>query len=416
MPLVEKSREIRFAEFVIIVSLLMSLTALSIDTMMPALPQIGTDLHVHITNDRQLVISSIFLGLGLGQLFFGPLSDKTGRKPAIYAGILVYITGALLSAFSVSFSVMLVGRLMQGIGLSSPRSVTMAMVRDRYEGRMMARVMSFATTILILVPMVAPSLGQIILTMTGWRSIFVIFVIIALISMLWFALRMPETLAIESRTPFSPRRILKATKEIAGTPVALGNTIAAGLVGGAFLGYLNSAQQIFQEQYALGHHFPIIFSTIAFFLGLASFLNARIVMRLGMRYLVRRALYIILGLAVVSFVISLISGGTPPLWFLMAYLMSTFFCVGILFGNLNAMAMQPLGHLAGFGAAVVGSLSTLIQLLLGTLIGQSYNGTILPLIMGIGILIGITILVERWVDAKQAQLEQHSSEDSPAQD
>lgn len=410
MPPVAKSREVRFAEFVIIVSLLMSLTALSIDTMMPALPQIGIDLQVHNTNDRQLVISSIFLGLGLGQLFFGPLSDKTGRKPAIYAGILLYISGALLSAFSTSFPAMLVGRFLQGIGLSSPRAVTMAMVRDRYEGRMMARVMSFATTVLILVPMVAPSLGQLILSITGWRSIFGIFVLIALISMVWFVLRMPETLALEHRTAFSPQRILNATREIVATPVALGNTIAAGLVGGAFLGYLNSAQQIFQEQYALGHLFPIIFSSIAFFLGLASFLNARLVMRLGMRYLVRRALYIILGLAVVSFGISMIVGGTPPLWFLMVYLMSTFFCIGILFGNLNALAMQPLGHLAGIGSAVVGSLSTLIQLLLGTLIGQSYNGTVLPLIMGIGILIGITILVERWADAKQGPHELHDSE------
>ena len=415
MPPVAKSRDVRFAEFVIIVSLLMSLTALSIDTMMPALPQIGSDLHVPFTNDRQLVISSIFLGLGLGQLFFGPLSDKTGRKPAIYAGILVYITGALLSAFSASFPVMLVGRFLQGIGLSSPRAVTMAMVRDRYEGRMMARVMSFATTVLILVPMVAPSLGQLILSITGWRSIFGIFILIALSATVWFALRMPETLALEKRTAFSPQYILKAVKEIVTTPVALANTVAAGLVGGAFLGYLNSAQQIFQEQYALGHLFPIVFSSNAFFLGLASFLNARLVLRLGMRYLVRRALFIILGLAVVSFAVSSLSGGTPPLWFLMAYLMSTFFCVGILFGNLNAMAMQPLGHLAGFGAAVVGSLSTLIQLLLGTFIGQSYNGTILPLIMGIGILIGITILVERWADVKQGQPEPHQ-EGSPAQD
>ncbi|MDO9085285.1 MAG: multidrug effflux MFS transporter [Anaerolineaceae bacterium] len=405
-----KSGELPFVEFVIIISLMMSLMALSIDAMMPALSQIGIDLHVQNANDRQLIISSIFLGLALGQLFFGPLSDKTGRKPAIYIGFGIYIVGVLLSIFSVNFPVMLAGRLLQGIGVSSPRSVTLAMVRDRYEGRLMARVMSFAMTVFILVPLIAPSLGQVILMVAGWRFIFVAFVIIALISLVWFALRMPETLPIEKRIPFSLQQIMTASITIIKMPVSLGNTIAAGLVGGAFLGYLNSAQQIFQEQYALGNLFPILFGIIALSLGLASFLNASLVMRFGMRFLVNLALRVVLGLAVVACAISLAWGGIPPLWFFMTYLMTTFFCIGILFGNLNALAMSPLGHIAGIGAAVVGSLSTLIQMSLGTLIGQRYNGTVLPVIVGIGLLIGFAILVESWSEKKQQKLEMQSIE------
>jgi len=406
----KKSGDLPFAEFVIIISLMMSLMALSIDTMMPALSQIGVDLQIQNANDRQLIISSIFLGLALGQLFFGPLSDKTGRKLAIYMGFGIYIVGVLLSIFSLNFTVMLAGRLLQGIGVSSPRSVTLAMVRDKYEGRLMARVMSFAMTVFILVPLIAPSLGQVIMVVAGWRFIFVAFVIIALIALVWFAQRMPETLPMEKRIPFSLQKIVTASIAIIKMPVSLGNTIAAGLVGGAFLGYLNSAQQIFQEQYALGNLFPILFGIIALSLGLASFLNASLVMRFGMRFLVNLALRVVLGLAVVACGISFAWGGIPPLWFFMTYLMTTFFCIGILFGNLNALAMSPLGHMAGIGAAVVGSLSTLIQMSLGTLIGQRYNGTVLPVIIGIGLLIGLAILVERWSEKKQQKLEMQFNE------
>jgi DHA1 family bicyclomycin/chloramphenicol resistance-like MFS transporter len=387
-------------EFVIIISLMMSLTALSIDAMLPALPQIGSDLQVQNVNDRQLVVSAIFLGLAVGQLFFGPLSDKTGRKPAIYGGLSLFIFGSLISVFAISFPMMLVGRLLQGAGVSAPRAVGLALVRDRYEGRSMARVMSFVMTVFILVPMIAPSLGQGILLFSGWRTIFGSFVLLAIITLIWFGLRMPETLAPENRAPLSLRRIGRATIEIIKIRPALGYTIIAGLVSGAHLGYLSSAQQIFQEQYGLGELFPIYFAIIALAIGLASFLNARLVMRFGMRSLVRWSLLFMLGLTVVVLGISLLAAGQPPLWFLMAYLMLTFFCVGILFGNNNALAMQPLGHIAGIGAAIVGSLSTLLSVPLGVMIGRSYNGTILPLIAGIAILAGLSLLVVRWVEAE----------------
>ena len=392
-----------FVEFVILVSLMMSLTALSIDAMLPALPQIGSDLNVQNANDRQMVISVLFLRLALGGLFFGPLSDSIGRKPAIYAGYALYIAGALLAVFATSFQVMLVGRLLQGIGQSSPRAITVALVRDRYRGRAMARVMSFVMTVFILVPMIAPSLGQALLLFSGWRSIFVSFVLMALITWIWFALRMPETLAPEDRAPFSLRQIASATLEIVRNRTAIGYTVSAGLISGAFLGYLNSSQQIFGEQYALGERFPLFFAVIALSVGLASLLNTRLVMRFGMRFLVWWSLILIVGLSILAFAVSLPAAGQPALWFLMAYIMSSFFCIGVLFGNQNSLAMEPLGHLAGIGAAVVGSLSTFISMPLGTIIGQNYNGTVLPLIAGIGILSGLSILVVRWAEWKQAE-------------
>ena len=387
-----------YVEFIVIISLMMSLTALSIDAMLPALPQIGSDLNVQNANDRQLVVSVIFLGLAVGQVFFGPLSDSTGRKPAIYLGYFLYICGAVLAIFSINFPMMLLGRLFQGIGVSAPRAVTLALVRDRYSGRAMARVMSFVMTVFILVPMVAPSIGQAILLFSGWRSIFVGFVLMALATLIWFVVRMPETLDLYQRAPLSLNRIIKATLEVIRIRSALGYTVSAGLVSGAFIGYLNSSQQIFQELYALGKLFPIYFGIIAFSIGVASLINARLVLRFGMRFLVRWSLVIIFSLAVIGFGVANFNDGQPPLWFMMTYIMLTFFCVGVLFGNQNSLAMDPLGHLAGIGAAVVGSLSTLISMPLGTIIGQNYNGTVFPLIAGLGILSLLSIFVVWWAE------------------
>jgi DHA1 family bicyclomycin/chloramphenicol resistance-like MFS transporter len=385
-----------FAEFIVIVSLISSLGALSIDTILPALPQIGSDLNVQNANDRQLTISLFMLGMALGQIVSGPLSDKTGRKPPAYWGYALFVFGSLLSLLAASFPMLLSGRFLQGAGISAARTVTMALVRDRYEGRAMARVMSFVMTVFILVPMLAPTFGQTLLSLAGWRSIFAFYAVVAVITVLWFALRMPETLAPENRAPFSWQRIVMAIREIAGIRLALGFTVAAGLINGAFLGYLNSAQQIFQEQYALGERFPLYFGAAAFSIGLASLLNSRLVMRLGMNLLARGSLFAVVGLSVGALGIALLTAGQPPLWILMAYLVTTFFCIGILFGNINALAMKPLGHMAGIGAAVVGSLSTLISVPIGTVIGQSYNGTILPLVVGMVILAGLSAVVARW--------------------
>lgn len=386
-------------EFILLMSMMMSLLALSIDAMLPALPQIGRDLDVQNPNSRQLVISTIFLGLAFGQLFFGPLSDTIGRKPAIYAGYALFLIGAIISIFATSFPLMLFGRLLQGLGVSAPRAVSLALVRDRFEGRSMAQIMSFIITFIVLVPMIAPSLGQVILNFSGWRAIFGSFILLALLTLTWFTLRIPETLSAENRAPFSIQRIAHATREIIRNRTALGYTLSAGLISGAFIGYLNSSQQILQEQFALGALFPIVFGTIACSIGVATILNSRLVVRFGMRFLVSWSLLIIFSLSLIALLIFLVAAGQPSLGIFMSYIMLVFFFIGILFGNQNSLAMQPLGHIAGIGAAVVGSLSTLVSFPLGTIIGQSYNGTLLPLIFGMAIMAGLSILIVRWAES-----------------
>lgn len=376
-----------------------ALVALSIDAMLPALADIARDLGAQRVNDSQLVISLIFLGLSIGQLFYGPLSDSTGRKPAIYWGIGIYISGCLLALFAANFQMMLIGRFLQGMGVAGPRSVAMALVRDQYAGRAMARVMSFVMTVFILVPIIAPMLGQGILLVAHWRAIFGLYLVLALLIGGWFALRQPETLASEHRTKFQMSRILRAFREVFVNRIALGYTVMAGLISGGFVGYLNSAPQIFQQQYGLGAQFPFYFATLALALGGASFVNAQLVMRFGMRTLSRWALLVLGALSLIFLLIAWGFAGQPPLWGLMAYLLLGFFAVGILFGNLNARAMEPLGHIAGVGAAVVGSLSTFLSAILGGMIGQSYNGTVLPLVGGFALLSLLSLLVMLWAES-----------------
>jgi DHA1 family bicyclomycin/chloramphenicol resistance-like MFS transporter len=394
----DRSLPISFAEFVALMAMLISLVAVSIDAMLPALPAIGRDLGVHRANDNQLVISLLFLGMSAGQLIYGPLSDRIGRKPAIYIGLTLFALGCLLSIAAASFPLMLAGRTLQGLGVAAPRIVTMALVRDQVGGRAMARVMSFVMSVFILVPVVAPLMGQMIVNAAGWRAIFGAYLVHALVAATWFGLRQPETLPPPLRRPISPARLLAALREIAANRRAGGYTLVTGLIAGAFFGYLNSAQQIFQEQYRLGQRFPYYFALLAIAFGAATLFNGWMVVRFGMRRLVRAALRSQVALALVFGAAALLRSGHPPLWSLMGYLLATFFAVGILFGNLNAMAMQPLGHIAGTGASVVGSLSTFSAMILGALIGQAYNGTVIPLAAGFLLLGAAAAGVMGWVE------------------
>jgi len=390
--------ELGFAEFISLTAMMMSLVALSVDTMLPALSEIGRDFGVIDNNNSQLIISLFFLGMAFGQLLYGPVSDNTGRKPAIYVGYGLFITGCVLSLVATNLYVMLAGRFLQGFGTAGPRIVSIAIVRDRYEGSAMARVMSFVMTVFIIVPIIAPALGQGLLFFAGWRAIFASFLILALLTLVWFALRQPETLPKEKRVPFSLKRIISTMGIIFGNRSAIGNTVTAGLVFGFFFGYLNSAQQIFQEVYALGAAFPFYFAFLALSIGGASLFNARFVLHHTMQSLSQRALISISVLSAGFFFLALWYHGHPPLWTLMAYLFATFFGTGILFGNLNALAMESLGKIAGIGAGVVGSLSTLISIITGTAIGQSYNGSVLPLTAGFFMLSLASLAAMRWAE------------------
>ncbi len=390
---------LRFGEFVALTASMIALVALSTDTMLPALSTIGQELGARQANDNQLIISLLFLGMAIGQIIYGPLSDSTGRKPAIYLGFVNFILGCLLAIFAPTFQVMLIGRFLQGMGVAGPRSVATALVRDQYEGRGMARVMSFVMAVFILVPIIAPSIGQAILLLVNWRGIFVLFLVLALIVSAWFAIRQPETLPLERRIPFTVTRLRHAFTEVLTNRITFGYTITAGFVSGAFVGYLNSAQQIFQLTYGLGERFPLYFAMLALGSGTASYLNGRFVLQYGMRNLSHRALLVYTILSILTFLFSLTQGGLPPLWFVTIYFIIIFFTIGMLFGNLNALAMEPLGHIAGVGAAVVGSLSTLISTILGTIVGQNFDGTILPLVGGFALLGLLSLAVTRWAEA-----------------
>ncbi len=391
-------KSIGITEFVVLMAMMTSLTAMSIDTVLPALSEIGLDMGVKRPNDTQLVISLLFMGMAIGQMFLGPLSDSIGRKPTVYIGFGLFATGCLMSMLTNNFEIMLAGRVLQGLGSAAPRVMVIALVRDQFSGREMARVMSFVMAVFILVPVVAPAFGQAVLLVAHWRWIFGIFLMMVLFIGIWFAWRQPETLSPDQLIPFSLVAIGRAIREAVTDRMVFGYTVTMGLVFGAFIGYLNSAQQVFQEQYGLGILFPLYFAIFAISLGCASIANTRLVMRFGMHTLSFRALKSLAASSIIFFVVTVITAGQPPLWSLTCYFMLTFFGLGILFGNLNALAMEPLGHIAGVGAAVVGSLSTFISLLLGTFIGQIYNGTVLPLIGGFAIYSITAIIVMRWVN------------------
>lgn len=392
---------IPFAEFVALMATMTALIALSIDMMLPALPAIAATLGVRRANDSQLIVSLLFLGFGFGQFFYGPVSESVGRKPAVYVGLALFSAGCVLALVARSFPVMLVGRVLQGVGVGGPRAMTIAFVRDRFEGRAMARVMSFVMAVFILVPVIAPSIGQVVFRAAGWRMIFGAYLTLGLVVWVWFAWRQEETLSPARRLPLSLANIARGAREVVGNRLAVGYTLAAGLIYGAFIGYLSSVQQILQEQYALGPKFPLYFSTLAIALGGASLCNARLVGRYGMRSLARLALRLVCAVSIGFLAVVILRGGHPPLWSLIAYLLVSFFGIGLLFGNLNALAMQPLGHIAGIGAAVVGGSQTLISLACGTIIGQSYDNTVVPLVAGFAVLSALTMAAIRVAEARR---------------
>ena len=372
----------RFAEFVALMAVMISLVALSIDAMLPAFPDIARDLDVVIVNEIQLIISVLFIGLALGQLFYGPLSDWAGRKPIIYLGFALFILGCFLSLLSSSFTVMLLGRFLQGLGAAAPRTVAVALVRDRFKGSAMARVMSLIMTVFIVVPILAPALGQGILLFAGWRSIFGVLLGLALISVFWLGIRQPETLPPEKRLPLSFAKLGSVLKVVFQTRISMVYTLIAGFVMGAVYGYINISQQIFQVHFDLGIQFPLFFGMNAASIGAASLVNGSLVMRLGMHRLANAALAMFMVLSCVFVLVTWQTDGHVPFVLFMTLCMLSFFAIGILFGNLNAIAMEPLGHVAGTGASVVGSLSTLVAVLCGYLIGHAYDGTLYAMSVG----------------------------------
>ncbi|MDY6920261.1 MAG: multidrug effflux MFS transporter [Pseudomonadota bacterium] len=395
------------AEFVALAAMLMSLVALSIDTMLPALPDIAGEFQLDDPNDQQYVITVLFLGLGVGQLVYGPLSDAIGRKWPIYIGLGLFSVGGLLCLFTKQFHWLLVGRLLQGLGASSARIVTLAVVRDRFEGAAMAQIMSFIMAIFILVPAMAPLLGQSLLLLGDWHLIFIAILVYGWVAVIWFGVRLPETHPPAKRHPLRINILLRNIGFILRQPVSVGAILVMGMVFGGFVGYLSTAQPIFVEVYHTGTRFPLYFALLAMAIGLASVVNARVVPRLGAVKVCLAALTgQCLWSALMLLLFVLVYQHQPPLWLFMLYCFPLFFFVGLQFGNLNALALQPLGGIAGLGASVAGALSTTLAVPTGSLVGEAYNGTPVPLTLGF-LIFGVLGLVIFFTLCRHAEPHTH---------
>ncbi|MDO6459181.1 multidrug effflux MFS transporter [Granulosicoccaceae sp. 1_MG-2023] len=392
------------AAFVFLMASMSSLVALSIDTMLPALPAMGAALGVADANDYPLVISVLFLGMSIGTLIYGPVSDSLGRRGPIFFGLALFCAGTLLCLVADNFATMLIGRFIQGLGVAGPRIVSMALVRDIYSGRAMAKVMSLVMVVFILVPALAPLLGQLMIALGGWRMIFVMFLVLSVAVGLWFGLTQPETLPPAQRRAFSLSRIGRAVLAVFRQPQALGYSLAAGLMFGALIGYLSTAQPVLEVLYGLGDRFSIYFGVVALFIGISSWINSRLVMQLGMRYLSGAALLAVTVLSLIYLPVVWLYDGVPPLWSLMVFLSAAFFAVGMLFANYNAMALEPdeLAPVAGVAAAVVGSVTTLIAAPIGSWIGQVYDDTVWSLVGGFAALSLATQFVVRYTEKRRS--------------
>jgi len=390
-------------EFTLLVALLMSIVAISIDALLPALGIISSEITMAYPNQVQLVISALFLGMAIGQLVCGPLSDATGRKKVLYSGIVLFLAGSVLCFFAQDITTLLIGRFIQGLGVSGPYVSAISIVRDKYAGREMAKVMSLVMMIFIMVPAIAPSLGQAILLFASWRYVFVLYVIYAVIIGVWIFLRLEETLPKENRIPFSVAGFVDGFKEVIFNRITMGYTLCMGLFFGSFVGYLNSSQQIFQVQFGTGKMFTVYFGVLALVFGISSLFNSKLVEKWGMHYISKRAVWGIIISSALFLTLHSVCG--IQLWMFMIYASALFFAFGLIFGNVNAMAMEPMGHVAGIASAIIGSVSSIISMVIGTAIGQMYNNTLIPVTTGFLVMTILALLLMKFADSKNTNPE-----------
>jgi DHA1 family bicyclomycin/chloramphenicol resistance-like MFS transporter len=369
-----------FREFVVLIAALMSLNALAIDAMVPALPAIGDALGVADENRRQLVVSLYVLGFGTTQIIYGPLSDRFGRKPVLVASLTLYVGFALACAAAASFALLLAARVAQGAAAAATRVLVVSIVRDRFEGARMARVMSLAFMVFLLMPMLAPLFGQLTLLVAPWRAIFFGLAAVAAVVLAWSGLRLPETLHPEYRRPLDPATIWDAARQTLTSRQSVGYTLAFTLMMAALMGYINSIQQIVFDVFRRPELIAATFAGVALPMAFTSWLNSRIVERIGTRRVAHTGLALFTVSALVHLIIVLTGG--EGLWLFIALQGLTMACFGLASANFGALAMQPLGHVAGTASSVQGTIGTIGGALLGLLVGQSFDGTLVPMVGG----------------------------------
>ena len=367
-------------EFIALMAALMALNALAIDIMLPAMQQIGESLGVADENQRQLVVTAYVVGFGGAQLFFGPISDRWGRRGPLLVGLCVYVLAAFAAAFSPTFGWLLALRFIQGMGAAATRVIAVSVVRDTFGGRQMAEVMSLVFMVFMVIPVIAPSIGQLVILFAEWHAIFLVIAALGLVFTIWSALRLPETLRPENQRPFTLASIAEGFRIVVTNRMSFCYTIAATAIFGALFGFINSAQQVFIGIYDTGTMFPVLFAMVAGMMAVSSFLNSRFVGRFGMRRLSQAALIGFLIVTSIIFVLSLLGPIPLPLFIgLFALAMFQFPWIG---SNFNAMAMEPLGHVAGIASSIQGFVTTLGGGIIGALIGQAFDGSVTPLSAG----------------------------------
>ncbi|WP_145317653.1 MULTISPECIES: multidrug effflux MFS transporter [unclassified Rhizobium] len=369
-------------EFIALAAFLMAINSLAIDIMLPALQQIGSSLGVMNENHRQYVVTAYLIGFGSAQLIYGPLSDRFGRRMPLLIGITIYVISAFGIALIPSFAGLLALRFIQGLGSAATRVITVSIVRDVFGGRLMAEVMSLIMMVFMIVPVIAPGSGQIILLVSTWHMIFVFIGAMATLVGLWMYFRLPETLKPENIRPLTVRSVAAGFKIVLTDRVALCYTLASTFLFGALFGFINSAQQIYNNIYGLGVYTPLAFGGVAAFMALSSFVNSQFVGRFGMRRLSHTAL---LGFVAITFCWLLVQlyGPSPmPFPLFMVFFALAMFQFGWIGSNFNSLAMEPLGHVAGTASSVLGFMSTVGGASIGACIGQFYNGTATPMVIG----------------------------------
>ena len=368
----------------------MSAIALSIDIMLPALGEIAAAFALEHENDRQLVIVMVFVGLTLGQLIFGPSSDSAGRKTMIIMGLAIFCLGSILSAVAQSFEMLLIARAIQGFGAAGPRIVTVALIRDRFQGQKMAQILSIITGIFILVPVVAPSLGQLLLFLMPWRALFAVLAFIGLLGGSWLALRQKETL--QKRAPFSLNAYCKSLAQVASSRICITYAVVGALCYGALMGYINTSQQLFQDMYGVGEQYVLWFGASATFISLASFVNARLVSSYKLEFLCFWAISLLIVWSLIFLLYFETGGYKPKIVTWMIFNCIGLFFLGIVFGNFHSIALSEMGYIAGFASAIVGSVNSALSLAIAWVIGTSFNGTVESMVRGY-LLCGLAALV-----------------------
>lgn len=386
-----------FKQFTALVALMMALNAVAIDSMLPALPAIGETLGILHDNERQLIITVYMLGFGAAQLFYGILGDRFGRRPVLLAAIAFYVAATIAAAFAPTFEVMLAARVIQGAGAAATRVLCIAIVRDCYAGRTMAKVMSLVFIVFLAAPMIAPAMGQLVLAIAHWRWIFGVLGLFGAAILAWAAIKLPETQHPEDRLPIKLDRITEAFRFTVTTRQSIGYTLAMTLGFGGLMGFITSAQQIFFDVFGAADIFPLVFALIAVAMGISSFTNSRIVEKYGMRRVSHGALLCYIGVNIAH--VALVLFGHETIWTFSILQACSMLFFGMMGSNFGALAMEPMGHIAGVASSVQGTISTIGAAIFGFIIGQNFNGTTTPFAIGMltsGLLaLAVVLIVEK---------------------